>query len=154
MLAHWGRLDGSARARLHDQLARIVPCLDDLSRAYRAALSGSPAGGPEPALEPVGAIALPQNGGDRKRSEAAQSAGERLLAEGRVAVFLVAGGQGTRLGFPHPKGCFPIGPVTDRSLFEIQAQKIRGLAHRAGRALPWYVMTSEATDTEPRGPSS
>jgi len=40
--------------------------------------------------------------------------------------------------------------VTDRSLFEIQAQKIRGLRRRYGRCLPWCVMTSSATDTPTR----
>jgi UDP-N-acetylglucosamine/UDP-N-acetylgalactosamine diphosphorylase len=67
-----------------------------------------------------------------------------------VGVFVVAGGQGTRLGFDRPKGAFPVGPVTSRSLFEIQAQKIRGLVRRLGAVVPWYVMTSPATDAETR----
>jgi UDP-N-acetylglucosamine/UDP-N-acetylgalactosamine diphosphorylase len=62
----------------------------------------------------------------------------------------VAGGQGTRLGFDAPKGSFPLGPVSERSLFELQAQKIRGLSRRYGRPLPWYVMTSPATDAATR----
>ena len=63
---------------------------------------------------------------------------------------VVAGGQATRLGYDGPKGLFPIGPVTQRSLFELQAQKLRGLARRFGRRVPWYVMTSEATDAQTR----
>ena len=40
--------------------------------------------------------------------------GEEALRRGEVAVLVVAGGQGTRLGFDQPKGMFPIGPVTQQ----------------------------------------
>jgi UDP-N-acetylglucosamine/UDP-N-acetylgalactosamine diphosphorylase len=63
---------------------------------------------------------------------------------------VVAGGQATRLGQPGPKGCFPIGPVSERSLFEVQAQKLRRLERRFGRRVPWIVMTSAATDAATR----
>jgi UDP-N-acetylglucosamine/UDP-N-acetylgalactosamine diphosphorylase len=63
---------------------------------------------------------------------------------------VVAGGQATRLGFAGPKGAYPIGPVSQRSLFEIQAQKIRRLRQRVGQPVPWYVMTSPATDAPTR----
>ncbi len=147
MLAHWDRLDAPGRDRLMAQLTRLEPELGGLVEAFRDAASQEAA---SEQIQPAAAIALPEHGGDPGEAEAARKHGERMLEEGRVGVFLVAGGQGTRLGFPHPKGCFPIGPVSDRSLFEIQAQKIRGIVRRTGRALPWYVMTSDATDAETR----
>jgi UDP-N-acetylglucosamine/UDP-N-acetylgalactosamine diphosphorylase len=61
---------------------------------------------------------------------------------------LVAGGQGTRLGFPHPKGMFPIGPITKHSLFRIHIEKIRALKARYGKPVPLYLMTSPATHDE------
>src|SRR5688572_22500354 len=73
---------------------------------------------------------------------AANEAGLALLAEGRVATLVVAGGQGTRLGHAGPKGTFPIGPVSERTLFALQAQRIRGIERRSGKRLPWIVMTS------------
>ena len=82
--------------------------------------------------------------------ERARAAGEAWLAAGRVAALVVAGGQGTRLGHPGPKGTFPIGPVSERSLFELQAQKLRRLERRCGSRLPWIVMTSAATDAATR----
>jgi len=71
----------------------------------------------------------------------------RLLAEraGRVAALVVAGGEGTRLGFPHPKGMFPIGPVSGKSLFQLLAEQLAARARRAGTVIPYLVMTSDAT---------
>ena len=75
-------------------------------------------------------------------------AGAALLAAGKVAVITVAGGQGTRLGFDQPKGMFPIGPVSDMSLFQIFAEQIAARRKRHGGSIPWLVMTSDATHTE------
>jgi len=71
-----------------------------------------------------------------------------MLAAGEVAVVIVAGGQGTRLGFDGPKGCYPIGPVSDRSLFQIHAEKVTALGRRHGVSVPLYVMTSPQNHAE------
>jgi UDP-N-acetylglucosamine/UDP-N-acetylgalactosamine diphosphorylase len=57
-------------------------------------------------------------------------------------VIIVAGGQGTRLGFDGPKGTFPIGPVSSASLFQIHAEKVVALSKRYGHVVPLYIMTS------------
>ena len=74
--------------------------------------------------------------------------GEQLLADGKVAVITVAGGQGSRLGFDHPKGMFPIGPVTDRTLFQIFAEQIVARQKMYDCVIPWLIMTSSATHDE------
>ena len=79
-----------------------------------------------------------------------RSIGEDLLEEGRVACFTVAGGQGSRLGYEGPKGCYPTGPVTGKSLFQIFAEKIRGAERTYGADVPWYVMTSPLNHDETR----
>jgi UDP-N-acetylglucosamine/UDP-N-acetylgalactosamine diphosphorylase len=69
--------------------------------------------------------------------------GMRALRDGKVAAFLVAGGQGTRLGHNGPKGIFDIGLPSRKSLFQLQAERILRLSRQAGKTIPWYIMTSE-----------
>jgi UDP-N-acetylglucosamine/UDP-N-acetylgalactosamine diphosphorylase len=82
--------------------------------------------------------------------QAAMECGEQAIRAGKVAMILVAGGQGTRLGFDQPKGMFRIGPVSNRSLFAMHADSIRGTSRRYGVSIPMYVMTSPATDLATR----
>ena len=70
------------------------------------------------------------------------------MRQGRVAAFTVAGGQGTRLGYPGPKGTFPVTPVKQKTLFQLFAEKIKAAGLRAGRPLHWFIMTSQANHEE------
>jgi len=72
----------------------------------------------------------------------ARTLGEKLIREGRVAAFTVAGGQGTRLGWDAPKGTFPATPVTGRPLFGVLADYIHKAQQKFDCVIPWYVMTS------------
>lgn len=70
--------------------------------------------------------------------------GEKLLRAGQVAVFTVAGGQGSRLGYEGPKGCYPGSAVTGKPLFRCLAEWIVAAQRRYGATIPWYIMTSPA----------
>ncbi len=87
---------------------------------------------------------------DAAEREAFRKCGEQAFRAGAVAFLLVAGGQGTRLGFDDPKGMFPIGPVSKKPLFQIHAEKVLALKRRYGARMPLLVMTSPATDEATR----
>jgi UDP-N-acetylglucosamine/UDP-N-acetylgalactosamine diphosphorylase len=69
--------------------------------------------------------------------------GVELLKQSKVAAFLVAGGQGSRLGFEGPKGMYPISPVQNKTLFQLHAEKILAIRKKYNSNIPWYIMTSE-----------
>jgi UDP-N-acetylglucosamine/UDP-N-acetylgalactosamine diphosphorylase len=80
----------------------------------------------------------------------ADARGHALLREGKVAAFLVAGGQGTRLGYDGPKGEYPVTPVRNKPLFQVFAEQLLAHARDAGKAIPWYIMTSDVNDAPTR----
>jgi UDP-N-acetylglucosamine/UDP-N-acetylgalactosamine diphosphorylase len=85
---------------------------------------------------------IPKNLQLGEKYEKAVELGKKLISEGKVAAFVVAGGQGTRLGFDGPKGNYPISPVKNKTLFQIFAETIDAASKKYGTSLPWYIMTS------------
>jgi UDP-N-acetylglucosamine/UDP-N-acetylgalactosamine diphosphorylase len=141
----WERLEEGGRSRLLGQLAEVD---FDLVDAQRELLSSEAA--PATAFEPPELFPLEQDEAERRAASEAVERGAAELASGRVAFLLVAGGQASRLGYDGPKGAFPVGPVSGRSLFEFHARRLRAAEARHGVTLPWYVMTSRANDAATR----
>lgn len=134
-------LDAGKRAVLVEQAAALdLEALPGLIERYVLH--------PEPARVPADvrpARYYPANPADQKRpwdASAARARGEALIRSGAVAAFVVAGGQGSRLGYEGPKGCFPATPVTRRPLFQVFAENLLWARDRYGVRVPWYVMTS------------
>lgn len=141
------RLDGEPRARLEAQLNDIDLML--VRRLIRQLVERDKQL-PYTTVEPPDVIELPRSDADAARDRHALSAGRELLAENHVAAVLVAGGQGTRLGFDGPKGDFPFAPITGKTLFAHHAAKIAAVRRRYGCDLPWYIMTSPQNDARTR----
>ena len=139
VLCGWDRLSAAERSELIRQLAAI-----DLSELLALARAADQTTAP-----PADDIApLPVAPAEASTSE--RSLGEEALGRGEVAALVVAGGQGSRLGFEKPKGMFPVGPVSGASLFQIHAEKLLALARRYGKPVLFLVMTSPATDDDTR----
>jgi UDP-N-acetylglucosamine/UDP-N-acetylgalactosamine diphosphorylase len=141
VFAGWQELDEPTRRGLLGQIARIDFEMLRKLHAQRDAKQEIPAAERIRAIPTEHVSSIP--------AEAARL-GEEALLRGEVAVLLVAGGQGSRLGFEKPKGMFPVGPVSGKSLFRIHAEKVRAIRRRYGQPVPFLIMTSPAThdDTE------
>jgi UDP-N-acetylglucosamine/UDP-N-acetylgalactosamine diphosphorylase len=84
----------------------------------------------------------PGDAEQRGKYDQARQLGDKLISQGKVAAFVVAGGQGTRLGFDGPKGKFSISPVKNKTLFAIFAEDILAACEKNNTCCPWYIMTS------------
>lgn len=143
----WDTLDANQRAALLEQLASIdLPMIEQLW-SNRAEGGKQDWGAIARKAVPPPAYRSQQQEGGISRTEAI-AAGENCLRKGEVGMILVAGGQGSRLGFEHPKGMFPLGPVSNRTLFQILIDRLRAISQAYGTSIPLYLMTSPATHDE------
>ncbi len=149
LLRFWDELSADERVHLAAQIQAVDWEL--LDRWIRRCVLHKPEFTLPPDLEPAPYYPLdPEDDRRRELYVRARERGADLLSAGRVAGFTVAGGQGTRLGFDAPKGTFPIGPVTGKSLFQFFAEGIMRAREKYGARIPWYVMTSPINDAATR----
>jgi UDP-N-acetylglucosamine/UDP-N-acetylgalactosamine diphosphorylase len=151
LLQFWPSLDAEGRARLLADLEAVpIEQVGRLASEFAGANAGGDAGAAVSIdrIEPIEVTRLPRTDSERVAYREAVERGESLLSDGQVGVIVVAGGQGTRLGFDGPKGTYPIGPVSSASLFQIHAEKVVALSRRYGRVVPFYVMTSPLNHDE------
>jgi UDP-N-acetylglucosamine/UDP-N-acetylgalactosamine diphosphorylase len=142
LIAAWDASDDALRRRLESDLKSVD--LDLVARLFQQGATQDDWAELARRAEPPPAFRL-DDASPRRSPKDARARGAAALSGGKIAALLVAGGQGTRLGFDHPKGMYPIGPVTDRSLFQIHIEKLRAVARRHGASIPLFLMTSPAT---------
>lgn len=90
----------------------------------------------------------PAKAEQKRKYDKAIELGKQLIRQSKVAGLVVAGGQGTRLGFDGPKGNFPISPVKNKTLFQIFAETIAAVSRKYQAVCPWYIMTSPLNHAE------
>jgi UDP-N-acetylglucosamine/UDP-N-acetylgalactosamine diphosphorylase len=138
VLKGWQKLGPTQRVELIAALSAID--FDELAALRQT-------GGPTHLTTAEAAIApLPVTTAETTTEE--RAIGHEALRRGEVAALVVAGGQGSRLGFDKPKGLYAVGPVSGASLFQIHAEKLLALGRRYGQPVPFLVMTSPATDAD------
>jgi UDP-N-acetylglucosamine/UDP-N-acetylgalactosamine diphosphorylase len=145
LVAFWEQLDLAARQRLARQIEEI-----DFELVARCFQGGD--GGPDWAELAARAQSPPafrsDGAGAEFTVEQARRRGAEALRAGKLGMILVAGGQGTRLGFDHPKGMLPLGPISRRPLFQILIELLLAVGRRYRVHIPLYLMTSDATHDE------
>ena len=148
----WDTLSSTEQSTLFTQLSSIDPhYVNTVSQAALAAakleLEHPTTDIQPPPEESVGSLI----GGSAEEKKRWYETGLKAIRAGQVGVLLMAGGQGTRLGSSDPKGCYDIGLPSKKSLFQMQAERIRRLEVLGGegKIVPWYIMTSGPT----RGPT-
>ena len=139
LLRFWPDLSESQKSRLLAQIEAID--FDQIAALAMSKTSGeelqllAEQAGPPQAIRHDDQIQHPQ----------AERLAHNAISEGKVGVVMVAGGQGSRLGFPYPKGMFPIGPISNRTLFEFHLDQLKAISRRYRCEIPLYIMTSPAT---------
>lgn len=102
---------------------------------------------PRGTFEPLQAMELPEIAA---RKEEFREKGLGAVRQGKVGAVLLAGGQGTRLGFDKAKGMFNIGVHKTLYIFEQLIHNLMDVTREAKAWVSLYVMTSDKNDEETR----
>lgn len=135
----WDRLAPPQKMALENQLNAIDK--EVLKRQKKLLQTSNPS--LSTSFEPFNGFAFAGNRADRE-------AGQSLIQKGSVGCLLLAGGQGTRLKHPGPKGTYPISVIRQKSLFQLCAEKVHAASLWANRPLQLSIMTSPENDEETR----
>lgn len=163
-----GIVTGDAVDALVAQLSDVDP--ERINDLFRSTVGDSGDAKPSSAdmtMKPIESfVSLDSTAADTK--EKWYSTGLKAVAEGKVAVVVLSGGQGTRLGFSGPKGMYNIGLPSQKTLFQLQAERLRrvcalaeqrfpngsdgayGAGDKGRISIPWYIMTSPLNDAMTR----
>jgi len=147
LLAFWKLLSETQRQNLLTQIEQLdFTKIDDWVANF---VKKSPSAKTGAYLAPaVSYSPKPTDAEQQRKYCQAIELGKKLIGESKVAALVVAGGQGTRLGFDGPKGDFPISPVKNKTLFQIFAESITAVSKKYQAVCPWYIMTSTLNHAE------
>ncbi|KAG2180834.1 hypothetical protein INT43_008413 [Umbelopsis isabellina] len=151
LLTFWDQLSQEQQRELYDQLREMD--IERVNQIFKRTIQASQN------KSEIQVAPLPEDVFDTVQAASPETikrwndTGLQLIAEGKVAVILMAGGQGTRLGSSAPKGCYDINLPSHKSLFQLQAERILRLQNLSKEiygsssksVIPWYIMTSGPT---------
>lgn len=131
LLSHWEELDLEQKNFLLSQIEN----LNIIQIAENKKLIAAESKSPHSAISPLKELFFSGNLQDYQT-------GKKIIAKGEVGTIILAGGQGTRLGFEGPKGIYPVSLIKHKSLFQLIAEKTKAASHQAGCPLSIALMTS------------
>ena len=99
-------------------------------------------------VDEIGPIEVMFTNAIRDNQDDYETAGIEAIRAGKLALVLLAGGQGTRLGYEHPKGMFNVGINRDLYIFECLINNTMKVVEKAGCFIPFYIMTSSINNEE------
>lgn len=137
LVRFWDVLSEEERGILSDQIDAVNWGFLDSFHSKKDAKEG--------AIEPISAMTLKEITANKAKY---LETGLQAIREGKVCALLLAGGQGTRLGYDHPKGTFNIGKTKDLYIFQLLMEHTLDIVRQAGAWIPFYIMTSEANHDE------
>jgi UDP-N-acetylglucosamine/UDP-N-acetylgalactosamine diphosphorylase len=133
LLRYYDELSGEEQNKLLSQIEKVdFSVLDTF--AHPEDLSG------KGKIEPIEGLRIADI---EARKAEFFAVGKAAIAQGKVGAVLLAGGQGTRLGFDGPKGAYNIGVTKPLYIFEQQVKNLLEVTKECGAYVPLYIMTSE-----------
>ncbi|MDE6636211.1 MAG: UTP--glucose-1-phosphate uridylyltransferase, partial [Lachnospiraceae bacterium] len=90
-------------------------------------------------IEPLNAVAIDEI---EEKKDKYNALGLDAVRQGKVGAILLAGGQGTRLGFDKPKGTYNVGVNRELYIFECLINNLMDTVKKAKTWVPIAVMTS------------
>lgn len=140
LLQFYNQLEKEEKETLENDLKNLE--IDNLDQMFKAAQAYTP-----PDASGLSSVAANRTGksSDPDNTKWTER-GLELVRKSELAVILLAGGQGTRLGSSNPKGMYNVGLPSQKSLFQIQCERLLRVQAMAGSGrIPLYVMTSGPT---------
>ena len=139
LLRYYDELDTAGQADLLAQIERIdFSLLDNLKADGDNTVKRG-------TFEPLGAVTIRDI---EANSSEYKKLGLEAIKAGKTAAILLAGGQGTRLGFDKPKGMFNVGVTKELYIFECLINNLMKVVDEAGAWVPLCVMTSEKNNDD------
>lgn len=156
LLQHWQRLDESEKASLYKDIKDVD--FKKLSKLWKEAQKSMTENGAlkDDRLKPLDSSIVGSTAKDKEAVSRWCEKGLQKISQGEVAVLLLAGGQGTRLGVSYPKGMYNVGLPSGKTLYQLQAERILRLQnivlkkYGVTATIPWYIMTSDYTKAPTR----
>ena len=96
---------------------------------------------------PLGAMEIPEI---EEKKTGFTKVGMDAIKNTKVGAVLLAGGQGTRLGFDKAKGMYNIGVTKELYIFEQLIANLKKVTTAANAWVPLYIMTSDKNDEQTR----